>query len=158
MKLAPLLLILLAMPVVAAGIYRWTDAQGNVHYSDLPPPPGAKSAAQKNIKSGKGESGASQEMQEAKLKNPVTLYTTATCGVHCERAKAHLAKRGISYASKDPSTSVDANEALRKGGSQARVPTLMIGSERLEGYAEAAWDAALDKAGYPAAQKNDTEQ
>ena len=149
MKLAPLLLILLAMPVVAADVYRWTDAQGNVHYSDLPPPPGAKSAAQKNIKSGKGESGASQEMQEAKLNNPVTLYTTATCGVHCERAKAHLAKRGIAYASKDPSTSVDANEALRKGGSQARVPTLMIGSERLEGYAEAAWDAALDKAGYP---------
>lgn len=151
MKLAPLLLILLALPTMAAGVYRWTDAQGNVHYSDQPPPPGIKNATQKNLKSGKGENGPSQEMQQAKLKNPVTLYTTATCGAHCERAKAHLAKRGISYASQDPSTSVDANEALRKGGGQARVPTLMIGGEKLEGYDESAWNAALDKAGYPPA-------
>ncbi len=148
-KLAPFLLILLAMPVVAAGVYRWTDAQGNVHYSDQPPPPGAKSATQKSIKSSKGEHSPSTEMQQAKLKNPVTLYTTAVCGAHCDRAKAHLAKRGIPYASKDPSTSVDANEELRKSGGQARVPTLLIGSEKLEGYAEATWDAALDKAGYP---------
>jgi glutaredoxin len=151
MKLAPLLLILLALPAMAAGVYRWTDAQGNVHYSDQPPPPGSKNTTQKNIKSSKAENGPSQEMQQAKLKNPVTLYVTATCGVHCERAKAHLAKRGIPYVSRDPSTSVDANEALRAGGGQARVPTLMIGSEKLEGYAEAAWDAALDKAGYPPA-------
>lgn len=151
MKLAPLLLTLLALPVMAAGVYRWTDAQGNVHYSDQPPPAGARNASQKDIKAGKGESGPSGEMQQAKLKNPVTLYTTATCGVHCERAKVHLARRGIPYASKDPSTSVDANEALRSSGGQARVPTLMIGNEKLEGYAEAAWDAALDKAGYPPA-------
>jgi glutaredoxin len=151
MKLAPLLLILLALPTMAAGVYRWTDAQGNVHYSDQPPPPGIKNATQKDIKSAKGESSPSQEMQQAKLKNPVTLYITATCGAHCERAKAHLAKRGIPYTSKDPSTSVDANEALRKGNAQARVPTLMIGNEKLEGYAEATWDAALDKAGYPPA-------
>lgn len=150
MKLAPLLLTLLALPAMAAGVYRWTDAQGNVHYSDQPPPPGAKNSSQKDIKAGKGvESSPSGDMQQAKLKNPVTLYTTATCGVHCERAKAHLARRGIPYTSKDPSTSVDANEALRGRGGQARVPTLMIGNEKLEGYAEGAWDAALDKAGYP---------
>jgi len=159
MKLAPLFLTLLALPALsamAAGVYRWTDAQGNVHYSDQPPPPGAKNSSQKDIKAGKRESSPSGDMQQAKLKNPVILYTTATCGVHCERAKAHLARRGIPYASKDPSTSVDANEALRSGGGQARVPTLMIGSEKLEGYAEGAWDAALDKAGYPAKPAGDS--
>lgn len=151
MKLAPLVLILLSLPAMAGTLYRWTDANGKVHYTDQPPPASAKGVTQKSLKGSNSQSPASPEMQEARLKNPVTLYTTATCGVHCERAKAHLAKRGISYASKDPSTSVDANEELRKGGSQARVPTLTIGSERLEGYAEAAWDAALDKAGYPPA-------
>lgn len=148
MRLAPLLLILLSLPAMAGTLYRWTDAQGKVHYTDQPPPASAKSATQKTYKGG-ADGASSPEMQQARLKSPVTLYLTATCGVHCERAKAHLARRGIPYASKDPSTSVDANEELRKGGSQARVPTLMIGSERLEGYAEAAWDAALDKAGYP---------
>lgn len=150
MKPALLILILLAMPAMAAGVYRWTDAQGNVHYSDQPPPAGAaRSATQKNIKT--GSDGAARQRQEAASRAPLTLYTTATCGVHCERAKAHLARRGLSYASKDPATSVDANEELRKGGGQARVPTLMIGNEKLEGYDEAAWDAALDKAGYPPA-------
>jgi glutaredoxin len=156
MKLAPLILTLLALPALtqfaAAGtLYRWTDADGNVHFTDQPPPASAKSTSQKTYKSGTAEGTVSPEMQQARLKNPVTLYTTATCGVHCERAKAHLAKRGIAYTSKDPSTSVDANEALRAGGGQARVPTLMVGSEKLEGYAKAAWDAALDKAGYPPA-------
>lgn len=157
MKLAPLILTLLVLPALAqtaaAGtLYRWTDADGKVHFTDQPPPASAKNASQKSYKGGAAEASASPEMQQAKQKNPVTLYTTAACGVHCERAKAHLARRGIAYTSKDPSTSVDANEALRAGSNQARVPTLMVGSEKLEGYAEAAWDAALDKAGYPPAQ------
>jgi glutaredoxin len=151
MKLAPIVLILLALPAVGGEVYRWTDAQGGVHYSDQPPPTSAKNAAQKDYKAAKAEGGFSSEMQQAKLKNPVTLYATATCGVHCERAKAHLASRGIPYASKDPSTSMEANETLSAGGVKPVVPTLIIGSEKLEGYSKGAWDAALDKAGYPPA-------
>ena len=151
MKLAALSLILLALPVMAGSVYRWTDSQGVVHYSDQPPPPGAKSATQKSSKAPQAQGSASAAAEQAKQKFPVTLYSTATCGVHCERAKALLASRGISYTTKDPSTSVDANEDLRKGGGQARVPTLMVGSEKLEGFSEAAWNAALDTAGYPPA-------
>ncbi|MDD3447643.1 MAG: DUF4124 domain-containing protein [Gammaproteobacteria bacterium] len=32
-----LLLLVLAAPAVAGGIYRWTDAQGQVHFGDRPP-------------------------------------------------------------------------------------------------------------------------
>ncbi len=149
MKLVPLLLILLALPAMAAGVYRWTDAQGNVHYSDQPPPPDAKAISQKTYKGGATQSSAS--VTEAALKNPVTLYVTDTCGKFCDSAREHLARRGISYATRNPSTSVAANEALRAGGGKVVVPTLTIGSEKLEGYAKAAWDAALDKAGYPPA-------
>jgi glutaredoxin len=156
MKLAPLILILLALPALAGPFYRWTDAQGQVHYSDQPPPPSAKGATQMSYRSSPAEGNVSTDMQQAKLKNPVTLYTTPTCGAHCERAKAHLARRGIPYASKDPSTSTEANEALRTGGKQGRVPTLTIGSDKLEGYLEVTWDAALDKAGYPPASKGNT--
>jgi glutaredoxin len=151
MKLAPLLLILCSMPALAGTLYRWTDADGKVHYTDQPPPASVKHSTQKTYRSGSQDAVASPATREAGQKFPVTLYSTATCGVHCERAKAHLAKRGIAYASKDPATSVDANEELRKGGSQPRVPTLVIGAEKLEGYNAGAWDAALDKAGYPPA-------
>jgi glutaredoxin len=151
MRLAPLLLLLLSLPIMAGTLYRWTDADGKVHFTDQPPPAGAKGATEKTYKSSAPGNAASPELQDAQAKNPVTLYITATCGAPCERAKTHLARRGIRYASKDPSTSVDANEALRKNGGEARVPTLLIGNEKLEGYAEAAWNAALDKAGYPPA-------
>lgn len=34
--------LLLAAPLVAAQAYKWTDANGTVHYSDAPPPQGTK--------------------------------------------------------------------------------------------------------------------
>ena len=87
----------------------------------------------------------------ARLKNPVTLYITSDCGDVCNRAKAHLARRQIPHTSKDPSASLEAGEALKPGGGKAVVPTITIGNEKIEGYLESAWDAALNKAGYPAA-------
>ncbi len=146
MKLAPVFLFLLALPVTlpveASQYYRWVDAQGKVHYSDQPAPAGTKQAAGKNFKNGAAEKTASQPQIS------VTLYSTATCGAPCEQAKSHLTKRGVAYTSKDPATDVAANEALRANGGTARVPTLMIGSEKLEGYNQTAWDAALNLAGF----------
>ena len=34
--------LLLVAPLVAAQAYKWTDANGTVHYSDAPPPQGTK--------------------------------------------------------------------------------------------------------------------
>ncbi|WP_243041824.1 DUF4124 domain-containing protein [Dyella sedimenti] len=34
--------LLLAAPLVAAQAYKWTDANGTVHYADTPPPQGTK--------------------------------------------------------------------------------------------------------------------
>lgn len=44
MKTAISLLVLLGLPLAAAAeMYRWVDSNGQVHYSDSPPPAGAKS-------------------------------------------------------------------------------------------------------------------
>ncbi len=40
------LLLLAAMPVSAQQIYKWTDASGQVHYSDQPPPTAARANAE----------------------------------------------------------------------------------------------------------------
>lgn len=41
MRRLPLALVLLLLaPAVAAQVYKWTDAQGTVHYSEMPPPQG----------------------------------------------------------------------------------------------------------------------
>lgn len=34
--------LFLTIPMVAAELYKWTDAEGKVHYSDQPPPPEVK--------------------------------------------------------------------------------------------------------------------
>ncbi len=45
MRIIPVLLIAAAtLPAAASNIYKWTDAQGQVHYSQTPPPSGAVSA------------------------------------------------------------------------------------------------------------------
>lgn len=144
MKLAPLVLFLLALPAVAGTLYRWTDADGRVHFTDHPPPAGARDAVKKTYKS----DAVSPELQQARLKNPVTLYVATGCGAACDRARAHLARRGIPFATKDLGTT-RGDEASREDGSPAKAPLLSVGSQRLEGYDEAAWDTALDKAGYP---------
>jgi hypothetical protein len=41
--------ILLATATVTAQVYKWTDKDGKVQYSDIPPPPDAKGAAPKKI-------------------------------------------------------------------------------------------------------------
>ncbi|WP_062534641.1 DUF4124 domain-containing protein [Mizugakiibacter sediminis] len=40
-RLLPIALML-ALPAFAGQVYKWTDAKGTVHYSDSPPPQGAR--------------------------------------------------------------------------------------------------------------------
>jgi glutaredoxin len=150
MKLAPLVLILFALPATADQFYRWVDNKGRVNYSDQPPPSSmAKKATQKSYKGSVIEGGESYALRQARERYPVTLFVTADCGIPCEQAKGHLARRGIPFSSKDPSSDAEAQKMLAAAGGKFRVPTLFVGSDKLEGYEEGAWNASLDRAGYP---------
>jgi hypothetical protein len=41
-RLSVALALLLVAPLATAQVYKWTDAQGTVHYSETPPPQGTK--------------------------------------------------------------------------------------------------------------------
>ena len=49
----------------AAQLYRWVDENGNVHYSDQPPPPQARSAQRKRLGDKPGEGPGSYALQQA---------------------------------------------------------------------------------------------
>jgi len=83
----------------------------------------------------------------AAQKYPVTLYVT-NCGEACDKAREHLAKRGVPHSTVDPQKPEGA-EALKKAAGALEVPVLVVGSSVSKGYAASAWDAALDAAGYP---------
>ena len=143
-----LLLVVASFSVNAGTLYRWVDADGKVHYTGEPPPPSAKSVQEKRL----GAAGASNDnlpyaVKLAAQKYPVTLYVT-NCGETCDKAREHLAKRGVPHSTVDPQKPEGA-EALKKAAGALEVPVLVVGSSVSKGYAASAWDAALDAAGYP---------
>lgn len=144
------LLTLTALPVFGGELYRWVDAHGQVHYSDAPPPPGARQVEEKRL-SGNTVGGAElpYATRVAARNFPVTLYVS-DCGESCTRAREHLARRGVPYAAKNPAVNQADAEALNKLLGSPQVPVLVVGKNRpLVGYDAAAWDALLDAAGYP---------
>jgi len=137
-----------SMPLAAAQLYQWKDAQGRTQYSDQPPPPNVKNAQQKSFKGSFIEVGESYAVKTAREKYPVVLYASA-CGAPCDDARRLLNERGVPYSSKDPQASPEAQAELKKLTGQLRVPVLMVGSDKIDGFETGQWQAALDRAGYP---------
>lgn len=134
----------------AGELFRWTDADGKVHYTDQPPPVSAKKVEEKKLDGGRATdvSELPYASRQAAKKSPVTLYAN-DCGEPCTQAREHLLQRGVPFTSKNPQTSSDDAEALKKLAGGAYVPVLVVGGAVSKGYEKGAWDAALDTAGYP---------
>lgn len=133
----------------AGELFRWVDAEGKVHYTDQPPPASARKVEEKKLSGSTIDtSELPYALQQAVKKSPVTLYAN-DCGEPCTQARAHLAQRGIPFASKNPQTTPADAEALTKLVGANYVPVLVVGSAVSKGYEKGAWDAALDAAGYP---------
>jgi glutaredoxin len=146
-------IFLLIAAVVAAGtvqaaqLYRWVDDKGRVEWRDTPPPPTAKKVERRTVGGSVIETTAlPYSVQQAAKNFPLTLYTT-DCGDSCSKARAHLNRRGLPFAEKNPEQDIEGYKKLT-GGSLG-VPTLFVGREALKGYEEGQWDTALDNAGYP---------
>lgn len=145
------LLILLAalatlLPAQAAQLYRWVDDKGRVEWRDTPPPANAKKVERRTIGGSVIETSTlPYSLQQAVRSFPVTLYT-GNCGEGCDKARAHLVRRGVPFTQKNPQDDVEGYRKLTNGGMQ--IPLLFVGSERFAGYEENAWDRLLDTAGY----------
>ena len=134
----------------AQTVYKWTDSQGKVHFSDTPPDEQAKSVTQKRM--GGGELEVPQlpyATQLAMKKSPVTLYTAPSCGDPCANARSLLGARGIPYSERNAQANpADAEEVKRLIGA-LQVPVLVVGADHLKGFEEGSWQSTLDSAGYP---------
>lgn len=134
---------------VAAGMYRWTDENGKIHYTDTPPPVTARTAEQRKLGDQPGSGPVPYEIQQAVKKYPVTLFNS-DCGAACIDAKALLGKRGVPFTEKIPEKNPADAEALRKiTGGELLVPVLVVGTDTVKGFEEGQWNTMLDMAGYP---------
>jgi glutaredoxin len=141
-----------------AQLYRWTDEQGRTHFTDSPPPKGAKNVqkmggAQPAAKDAKGGSApVGQEpfvLQQARKENPVTLYSTPGCDA-CVEARKLLNLRGIPFREVLVTEEAQIAEVKAAVGSNS-VPSMVVGATPIRGYEEGAYNRALDNAGYPKA-------
>jgi glutaredoxin len=138
---------MLVVPLHAAQLYRWVDEKGNVEWRDTPPPATAKKVEQRSISTSTiPASDLPYSLQQAVKNFPVTLWAT-DCGELCDRARAHLKRRGVPHTERNPQSDFAAFKKAAGGGSE--VPLLFVGSTRLKGYSQSEWDSALDIAGYP---------
>jgi len=121
-----LLTLFLALPAFA-GVYKWTDAQDRIQYSDTPPP--TTKTTQLKLQT---YTGPVQVSRAIGADSGVTIYTTEWCGV-CKRAKAFLKQNGVPFREWDvEKTDYGSVKFKQLGGSG--VPLITVGSEKMMGF------------------------
>ena len=138
-----------------AGIYKWVDKDGTVHFTDSPPA-GTKAEEVNPIPNqvegygkmstektpGQKSAGAMQDPVPVADLPSVELFVTSWCG-YCKKAEAYFTRRNIPFVKYD--IEKDQEAARRKASlTQSRgVPFVLIGDVGIPGYSEAAFDRAL---------------
>lgn len=125
------ILCLVAAMVLAlpghAGVYKWTDAQGRVHYGDAPP-----AAAKPTRLKLQTHAGPAEVAPVSGTESGVTIFTTEWCGV-CQRAKAFMKQNGVPFREWDVErTEYGAIKFGQLGGTA--VPLITVGSQRMTGF------------------------
>ena len=140
----------IACGAATAQAYRWVDEQGNVHYTQTPPPPGAKNVQRKNLQqSGAAASADLPYATKLAAQNfPVKLFAQEKCEA-CDRARALLVKRGVPFAEVNVLSQKEADEVKAISG-EGNLPLVVVGSLHQSGFQEQLLNSLLDTAGYPA--------
>jgi len=122
------LMLCATMPVSAGEIYKWTDENGKVHFSEYPPEQGEADSVDLKINS---YSSVSYQSAVAS-RDGVVIYTTSWCG-YCKKAKAYFKQKNIAYTEfdieKDASGKRDYDRLEATG-----VPVILYGGERMNGF------------------------
>lgn len=133
-----------------AQMYRWTDKDGRVHYTDTPPPAAAATNVEKKPGGGSViETGQTPYATQQAAKNfPVTLYTASNCTDPCKDARALLTQRSIPFREVAVADEKSRAELKQVSGGDG-VPVMTVGRQASKGFDSEAWHTALDAAGYP---------
>jgi len=121
-----------------AGLYRFVDEDGQVHYSDQKP----AAADFKTVEIKLSASAPTSNMSKKKPGKGVVIYTSSTCG-YCKQAKAWLRQKKVLFTERNITTSRSARREYDKLGARG-VPVILVGKQRLNGFSASRLQAALD--------------
>jgi glutaredoxin len=155
-RLFLLLGLLLPLGLADADIYKWTDENGRVYFSDTPRAAGnskpvelgrintydapSKIFIDKTLARPTGVPGANGKRAR------VTVYSTTWCGV-CVKAKNWLKVNGIRFQEYDVEQSNKGKRDYQKLNGRG-VPIILVGQQRMNGFSPSRMRQMLENGGY----------
>ncbi len=145
-KIVLLLLVFLAIhlsQVEAKSLYKSIGPGGKVIYSNRPPDDARveKTLEFKDLPASRVKPQAAPSTSVDLPADDVVLYAAAWCG-YCRKAKAYLARKGVSYKEVDID-SVYGRSAFAQVGNGQGIPLLFAHGQRLQGFSEEAYEAVF---------------
>ncbi len=125
------LFILFSLPGVAE-IYQWTDATGQVHFGDRPPPDSSSKEVAVQVNT---YTSITYDLSVFDTGNTLVMYTTDRCG-YCRQARAYFHAHNIPYQERN----IDSSRSARlqhKNMKATGVPVILLGKHRMNGFQEA---------------------
>lgn len=148
----PILLVLAGAAFGEGKTWRWQGADGIVHYSDKPPPPGARNVQEFSASGNVIDNDPIPfAVRRAASEYPVTLFTAPNCGDECKVAREYLSSRSVPFTELLLNKEEDLS-GYRKifGPEEATVPSITVGNtQKSKGFEKGQWKKMLDLAGYP---------
>lgn len=130
-----LLLTVSASPL--AEIYKWTDKNGKVHFTDNPPNNQQVEKVEVKINTYTAVE-IKPLVERLGRKDKVVLYTAAWCG-YCKKAKKHFQKKRIDYVAYDVEKSSKGKRDYKLLNAKS-VPIIIIGDKRMNGFSSTQFD------------------
>ena len=123
-------LLLFATPA-SAEIYKWTDEQGQVHYSDQKPRD--REFNEVEIEGGTYKS-VSYGTTNVDTGKQVIMLSAVWCGI-CKKAKSYFRRNGIQFTELDIEKNSRGKRLYERLGAKA-VPVILVGRNRMNGFTE----------------------
>lgn len=136
-------LLLLSITTHApAEIYKWLDAQGNVHFGDRAPKAATAETIDLKINTFKSvtiEPFEPFKSSPSRRSRGVVIYTTEWCGI-CKKAKRYFQENKIAFQEYD----VEKNEKGKKDYKEMNgtgVPIILVGKQRMNGFSQGRFES-----------------
>ena len=133
--LITLFLLVITQPSIAE-IYKYTDKDGNVQFTDKKPPQNARAETVKlKINTVKNPSISNNPLG---TNNKIVMYSATWCGV-CKKAKKYFNEKGIPFTEYDIEKSVKGRRDFKRLSGKG-VPLILIGNKRMSGFSRSFFD------------------
>lgn len=145
--------LLLGPAPAAWAVYKVVGPDGSVTFTDVPPSSGGAAVQRSTAPRAQAPASAGGDELPPRLRQlqqqaPVVVYTAPACKA-CDDGIELLRQRGVPYDEKTIVSPQDA-EAFKALDPGMQVPLLSVAGVKLSpGFNSAAWNQALNSAGYP---------